>query len=257
MVPWNAAPPCAPLPSAHRTAVHPVYNPDPHIQALPLFDGHVAWVVDDALREPRRVVDLAAAHRDAFAVMGHNAYPGLELRLPDEVSGALNDFFLQHVRARLGIRRVERMYSRLALVTFAPERLGPPQWFAHRDRFGLTPPQCVAASVLYLFDEPALGGTAFFRPRRPLPDVDRMVHDSGVLAPAAFTSAYGIAPGYPRDDAWFEQVAVVPPRFNRIVFYDGGLFHAGMIPDPARLSDDPKRGRLTLNGFFTCRRGAA
>lgn len=234
-----------------------MYNPQPRIDVLPLFDGHQAFVVDDALLEPRRVVDLACAHRDAFAVMGHNAYPGLELRLPDPVSAALNDFFLQHVRSRLGIRRVERMYSRLAMVTFAPGRLGPPQWFAHRDRFGLVPPQCVAASVLYLFDDPALGGTAFFRPRRPLPEVERMVHDSGVLAPDAFTAAYGIAPGYPRDDAWFEQVAVVPPRFNRIVFYDGGLFHAGVVADPARLSDDPGKGRLTLNGFFTCRRGVA
>jgi len=232
-----------------------VYNPQPRIEVLPLFDGHHAYVVDDALREPRRGVELAAAHRVAFAVMGHNAYPGLELRLPDAVSAALNDFFLQHVRARLGIRRVERMYSRLAMVTFAPQQLGPPQWFAHRDRFGLAPPQCVAASVLYLFEDPALGGTAFFRPRRPLPEVDRMVHDSGVLAPQAFTATYGIAPGYPRDDAWFEQVAVVPPRFNRLVFYDGGLFHAGVIPDPARLSDDPRVGRLTMNGFLTCRRG--
>jgi hypothetical protein len=234
-----------------------VYNPSPRIEPFPLFDGHVAWIVDDALREPQRVVELARAHRDAFAVMGHNAYPGLELRLPDAVSAALNDFFLQHLRARLGIRRVARMYSRLALLTFPPDRLGPPQWFAHRDRFGLAPPQCVAASVLYLFDDPTLGGTAFFRPRRPAAEVDRMVHDSGVLASDAFTRTYGIAPGYPRDDAWFEKVAVVPPRFNRMVFYDGGLFHAGEIPDPARLTDDPGTGRLTLNGFFTCRRAIA
>ena len=233
-----------------------MYHPSPRIESFPLFDGHVAWVVDNALRQPRRVVELAAAHRDAFAVMGHNAYPGLELRLPDEVSAALNDFFLQHIRALLGIRRVERMYSRLALVTFPPDRLGPPQWFAHRDRFGLEPPQCVAASVLYLFDDPALGGTAFFRPRRPLAEIDRMVRDSGVLAPEEFTRAYGIPPGYPRDDHWLEQVAVVPPRFNRMVFYDGSLFHAGHIAEPERLSDDPAKGRLTLNGFFTCRRSS-
>jgi hypothetical protein len=51
-------------------------------------------------------------------------------------------------------------------------------------------------------------------------------------------------------------VAVVPPRFNRLIFYDGSLFHAGDIPHPGLLRDDVRSGRLTFNGFFVCRRAA-
>ena len=37
-----------------------------------------------------------------------------------------------------------------------------------------------------------------------------------------------------------------------MVFYDGRLFHSGDIGDARALDDDPLRGRLTLNGFYTC-----
>lgn len=234
-----------------------MYNPHPRIERIELFDGHAVHVVDDALREPRRVVELAAAHRDGFAVLGHNAYPGPELRLPDAVSAELDGFFTAHLRAAFDVRRTERMYSRLAMVTFAPQQLAPTQWICHRDRFDVPPAQRALASVLYLFDDLALGGTAFFRPRRPLVEIERLIDDSARLSPAAFEARHGIAPGYPSANDWFEQVLCVPPRFNRMIFYDGSLFHAGHIPEPSRLSDDPRRGRLTLNGFFTCRRRAA
>jgi hypothetical protein len=39
-----------------------------------------------------------------------------------------------------------------------------------------------------------------------------------------------------------------------LIFYDGGLLHSGDITAPGKLSKDPVAGRLTLNGFFTCRR---
>jgi uncharacterized protein DUF6445 len=40
------------------------------------------------------------------------------------------------------------------------------------------------------------------------------------------------------------------------LFYNGGLFHSGDITAPARLSADPRTGRLTVNGFFSCRPAA-
>jgi hypothetical protein len=44
--------------------------------------------------------------------------------------------------------------------------------------------------------------------------------------------------------------------WNRMIFYDGGLFHSADISQPSLNSADPRTGRLTLNGFFTCRRNA-
>jgi len=48
-----------------------------------------------------------------------------------------------------------------------------------------------------------------------------------------------------------ELICTVPPRFNRFVFYSGDLPHSGAITAPELLSDDPAKGRLTLNLFFS------
>ena len=78
------------------------------------------------------------------------------------------------------------------------------------------------------------------------------------MPPEVFAAQYGVRAGYmTQGNAWFEKLLAVPPRFNRAVFYSGAIFHAGDILAPERLSADPRRGRLTLNGFFTCRRNLA
>lgn len=236
-----------------------VFNPTPRIERVPIAPGHDAFVIDDALTQPMRWVALAAQHREAFASAPHNAYPGGELRLPDALSERLDAFFATHVRGLLGARRTLRMYSRLALATRQPSALEPRQWICHRDRLDTAADRLVAACVLYLFEDPALGGTVFFTPKRDAQATAVLVHESGALAPAAFAAKYGIVPGYmTASNTWFERTGAVAARFNRIVFYDGGaVFHGGDIGAPERLCDDPRRGRLTMNGFFVCRRGAA
>lgn len=232
-----------------------MFNPDPRIQRVPILAGHDCLVIDDALLEPARLVSFAQTHRTSFDDSAYNAYPGIELTLPDAVSARLDEFFARHIRGRLGARRTLRMYSRLALVTRRPEQLQPRQWICHRDRMEIEPGRTVAACVLYLFHDASLGGTSFFRPLRPALQIDQLVHASGVMPGDEFSTRFGIAPGYPLgSNAWFEKRLTVPAAFNRLIFYDGMLFHAGDISAPDRLSDDPAVGRLTLNGFFTCRK---
>jgi hypothetical protein len=231
----------------------PMFNPRPAIQVLPIAPGQACYVVDDALVDPERLRSQAVAGRDRFAMAPHNAYPGLELRMPEAFSRRLDDFFRLHVRARLGMRRTLRMYSRLALATLRPDELQPSQCICHRDRLGVAPGQRVAASVLYLFEDPALGGTSFYRPRRPAEEMSALLEDAGRLDAGVFSAKYGVARGYMASgNAWFEQLLSVPAKWNRLVFYDGALFHSGDIRHPERLDPDPARGRLTLNGFFTC-----
>ncbi len=232
-----------------------MFNPHPSLQSVLIAPGHHVWVIDDALREPDRWVERAQQFRGQFVQEAHNAYPGPELRLPDEISAALEAYFNQHVRDRLGGRRTLRCYSRLSIVTRAPEQLEPRQWICHRDRMQVPPDQCVAASVLYLFRDPRLGGTAFYAPRRPNHEIDRLVHESGILSAADFAAKYAIAAGYlTASNAWFEKLGAIEPRYNRLIFYDGALFHSSDMTAPELLSPDPAQGRLTLNGFFTCRR---
>ena len=236
-----------------------MFSPAPRIEAVPIAPGHEAFVIDNALVDPQRWVDLAAQHRSEFAMLGHNAYPGVELRMPDALSVRLEEFFARHIRARLGARRTLRHYSRLSLATRSPERLEPRQWICHRDRLDPAPDRCVAACVLYLFRDASLGGTAFFTPTRMSQDTALLIHESGTLAAAEFARKYGITPGYQTaSNPWFEKTASIPALWNRLIFYDGGsVFHCSDITAPDRLSDDPANGRLTLNGFFVCRRAVA
>jgi hypothetical protein len=229
------------------------FNPRPTLTPV-AFGPARCVVVDDALVDPRAARAYVVAHRDRLAPAPFNAYPGAEMPAPPEAEAALADFFRRHVQAHFPMRRLVRMNARFALVTTPPARLRPRQCIPHRDSAWIDPAHAIAASVLYLFDDPALGGTAFFAPRQDDAATRRLVHDSSVLDAQAFFARHPLPRAYPAGDAaWFERLGVVAPRFNRMVFYDGRLFHSGDIPHPERLEADPARGRLTLNGFFTGR----
>lgn len=232
-----------------------VFNPTPAPRVVPLFGRHVCVVVDDALRDPQALVEHAVRQRGDFEEAGHNAYPGPELRMPEAFSAQLDAFFAAHVRRYFDARRTERMYSRLAITATAAEALHPRQSLCHVDRMQMAPGQCAIASVLYLFADEALGGTGFYAPKRPASETLPMLADAAALDPTVFRTKYGLPGGYmTASNAWFEKVAAVPARWNRMIFYEGTVFHSGEIAHPERLTRDPRTGRLTLNGFFTCRR---
>ena len=235
-----------------------MFNPRPQLQALRISDQQTAWIVDDILLDPQALVDRARQNATRFEAAPFNAYPGLEWRMEDDVSGPLAEFFLLHIRQRLYARRTLSMYSRLSLATLQPPQLRPLQRLCHRDRFGTSPGESVAACTLYLFGDPALGGTSFFAPKRPIEAINADIRRWNTLSDDAFTAEIGAAPGYlTASNAHFELLATVPAAFNRAVFYDGGQFHSSHITQPERLNADPACGRLTLNGFFICQRAAA
>lgn len=235
-----------------------MFNPNPRVQTLTLGGRPVCHVIDDALRAPERWVEHAVAHAREFEDSPHNAYPGPELALADAVSAQLDAFFARHVRRLFDARRTLRVSTRLSLATRRTDELEPRQWLCHVDRMRTEPGQSVVASVLYLFGDETLGGTGFYRPLRPLADVAQLVQDSAALPAADFSARHGVQPGYmTASNAWFEKLLAVAPRWNRLIFYPGMTFHGADITHPERLGADPRTGRLTLNGFFTCRRNLA
>ena len=234
-----------------------MFNPRPRLERLNIGGVHDVWVVDDVLLKPEVLRQRAVAGRTQFKAAPHNAYPGLEWRLGPELDGPLSDFFMLHLRPRLGARRTLSMYSRLSLATLQPPQLRPLQRLCHRDRLGIEPGQSVAACTLYLFDDPALGGTSFYLPKRPIEAINADIRRWAAMDDAAFTAETGAPPAYlAASNADFQLAAVVPAAFNRAVFYDGSHFHSSHITQPEALSDNPATGRLTLNGFFVCRRTA-
>lgn len=231
-----------------------MFRDAPVVQRLPLGDTCVC-VVDDVLSAPQRWVDDAVAHAAAFVEAPYNAYPGIELRLPEAVSARIAEYFDRHLRGHFGVRRTLRQHAKLALVTRPEPELQPFQTIPHVDALASAPGECAMAAVLYLFDDPALGGTGFYRTRVEDAALARLVADAGALGADAFAARHGVPRAYPREGgAWFERVLTVPARWNRLVVYPGTVLHSGAIDAPQRLHADPRRGRLTLNAFLTCRR---
>jgi hypothetical protein len=233
-----------------------LFNPNPSVSVLPLPGGRPCVVLDDVLANPDGVAAWAATQ--AFVPPVGYPYPGLVLELAGNLVDHVAGLFDMHARARLGGRRTLDARLRLSLVTTPPERLEPRQWQCHRDRVADDPTAALyAASVLYLFRDPALGGTSFYRPRRPAAEMARMIVDSQQLDAEAFASRHGLQPGYMAgSNAYFERVASVPAAWNRMLVYDGAIFHSADVGRPQALDADPRRGRLTLNGFFTCKPNA-
>lgn len=235
-----------------------MFNPRPQVSRIAIGESDIAVVIDGVLAEPGALVELAVRHREAFTPAATNAFPGLELPLPDAAVERFAECFSQHARSAVGARRVLSATGRLSMVTHGPSQLSPMQRLCHRDRLAAQPDQCVGAAVLYLFRDPALGGTNIFRSRHAADDTDALMRRFSTLDNAAFSAETGWAPGYmTQSNQHFERVAAIEPRWNRMICYDGSLFHGSHIEQPERLSDDPSIGRLTLNLFFLCKRQAS
>lgn len=231
------------------------FNLQPRFSTVPIGGDRFCIVLDGVLADPDAWIEYAAAQRARFVDSDANAYPGPELPLPPAALESLDGYFAQHARRDLGGRRTLRRHGRLSIATRMPAQLLPRQWLCHVDRIDAVPGEMIAASVLYLFHDEALGGTAFYRPRKPPAEIVALVQASARMPVEEFRTWSGLAPGYMTASGdWFERVASVPARFNRLIFYPGSIFHSADIGAPERLSPDPRNGRLTLNGFYVCSR---
>ncbi|MBL8307502.1 MAG: hypothetical protein JNM33_12465 [Rubrivivax sp.] len=232
------------------------FSAQPQVQVLPLAPGRHCVVVDNALAHPQGLRDWACAQ--AFQPPVGYPYPGVVCDVPDVMSARLADFFAQHVRSHLGARRTLELSTRLSVISTPPASLAPIQWLCHRDRFLNERSEILfLACVLYLFPDAGFGGTSFYRPRLPPAETEQLVNDSQTLPADLFSARYGLQPGYMNgSNAFFERVAQVPAAWNRIIFYDGSLFHSADVGEAALMTPDAQHGRLTLNSFITCRRAA-
>jgi Family of unknown function (DUF6445) len=234
-----------------------MFNPRLTVSHLSVEADASCVVLDDVLAEPQALVDLAQRHREAFTMASTNAFPGLELPLPQAVADRFGELFSQHARNAIGARRVISSTGRLSMVTLQPSELSPLQRLCHRDRLAAQTDQCVGAAVLYLFRNPALGGTNFFRPKQDVEATEALIRQCAAINSENFSRETGRAPAYlTQSNQYFERVAVAPARWNRLICYDGSLFHGSHIEHPQLLTDDPRTGRLTLNLFFLCRKRA-
>jgi tryptophan halogenase len=230
-------------------------NPAARLQTVELAGGAKVHVVDDFVQDPEALAALVQSAGDQFAVIPGHPYPGPQLDLPDGISAELDAFFRQHLQQPLKLGESLGMFGRFSRVVQDPSTLDARQRICHRDDSSLQPGEMISASVHYLFKDERLGGTVFFRSLMSDADTRQFRHDASTLDGSAFTDKYGVAPGYMTEsNRYFEVIGRVPAKWNRAIFYDGGIFHSGDIDwAAARAGYQAAPGRLTINAFFKSR----
>ncbi|MEM6513415.1 MAG: DUF6445 family protein [Pseudomonadota bacterium] len=232
-------------------------NPDAQITLHEISDGRFCAVVDNALQDPRGLVDYAIQHTDAFT--SSPMAPGPRLYLAEDSLSELH----RYIRSKLSrhfpfFRSGIGLYACLSNVTLPPDKLQPLQRLCHSDS-RMNSSTHIYAGLIYLFDNPDLGGTAFYRWKRPdvIEQADRLFTtnpDAAVEFLTRSSAMFQQPPAYiTSSNDLAELLFVVPAKFNRLVFYDGVAPHSGHIENPQLLDDDLSKGRLTFNFFSVVR----
>jgi len=231
-------------------------NPQVSIRREQITDEDFCVIVDDFLENPQLLVEFAAENRADFS-HPNIGYPGVQLRIHDN---AMKDIFrfvrsrmsklYGFMRGRIGIRTL------LSMVTSPSDALSFSQRICHIDP-NPDPGREKYAALVYLFEDERLGGTSFFRWRNEEivwkgVELLRSNRSEGEEYMKQHFRTFREPPKYMTEtNEIAELLYTASPRFNRFVFYSGDLPHSGAITAPELLSDDVRRGRLTLNLFFS------
>jgi len=229
-------------------------NPELTIELVRVSDSITCAVVDDFLLNPHELVDFACAHAAEFTKV-ERAYPGVTLPVENQQMSELNRFIRSEMSRLFSFCRggIE-FHSQFSLATLQPEDFTWIQRLCHTDP-RLSPQRHNFAALLYLFDQPEMGGTGFYQWKDPdfwyeMTEQQRDDPKAGLDLLQERFQMFRDPPCYmteSNDAADLLQAA--PAQFNRLLFYSGDSPHSAFIRHPEMLSDDPARGRLTLNCF--------
>jgi hypothetical protein len=208
-------------------------------------------VIDEFTSRVPEILAIAEALAPYPALEG-NYYPGLR-RVIGRSDEAADAYVVQTCRdagpfiaGAFDVEGFSLIEASFSMVTTAPSDLSHPQRAPH---FDSTDPKHYA--LLHYLRVPAGSGTAFYRQRST--GIER-VTEANI---ARFvTTAEREARLLPSDsgyisgsDQFFEQITSVEAVPDRLLIYQGGLLHSGIIPPGMSFSTDPREGRLTANLF--------
>lgn len=200
--------------------------------------------LDDFSSDPAGLVALAA---EAAFIDAGPIYPGVRAPAPTSyveslllaIAPIVEDVFGAPPAADLEL-------CAFSMVTSPPGSLRTIQRIPHFDG-----PDPHRLAFIHYLCGPDQGGTSFYRHRATGLAIvtPQTVEDyrRRVTAELAQTSP---APGYFQDGSHsFERIHRVEAAYNRLAIYRGCALHSGDIGTGTVLSEDPRRGRLTINGF--------
>jgi hypothetical protein len=229
-------------------------NPQLEINLVPITGSYHCAVIDDFLLNPAEVVEFAGRQAEHFT-MPERAYPGIVLPVSNRDVAPLNRF----IQSELGrlfsfCRGGIDFYTQLSVTTLQPADFSWIQRLCHTDP-KLANGRRNFAALLYLFNNPELGGTGFYRWKHPefWAGMSALQVDDPSAGLDVLQEKFQMFRDPPRymteSNEAAELIDKVPARFNRLVFYSGEVPHNAHIEHPELLCNDPAKGRLTLNCF--------
>ena len=138
-----------------------MFNPKAKLQIIAIDSERKCLIIDDALIEPERWVQQAILQHENFSSLPDSNYPGIELKISNEICTALMNFIRIPIKQYLNTRRIISVKGALSIVTKKTDQLKPCQWICHSDGANLASGQSAISTVLYLFKNSDLGGQTF------------------------------------------------------------------------------------------------
>jgi hypothetical protein len=207
-------------------------------------EGYPVICIDELLVEPRKLIDLAT---EAVFIDVNSVYPGVRAPAPRGYEPMLLEAVAPVIEEVFGSPPVPELdLCAFSMVTTPPDRLRPAQRIPLYDG----PEPSRLAWLHYLFDGDQ-GGTSFYRQRgtglervtpERTPDYQQQLRTEMASgpAPAGYASI---------ETRGFERIHTVDCAFDRLVVYPGNALHSGDISRGTVFGENPRTGRLTINGF--------
>lgn len=200
--------------------------------------------IDDFSVDPALLVKLAC---EAVFIDVGSRYPGVRAPAPQAYINAMLSATAALIEEAFGAPPEHDLeLCAYSMVTTAPEKLRPIQRIPHFDG-----PDPGRIAFIHYLCAPHQGGTSFYRHRATgLAEITPESAERYRSAVVEELKADSPVQAYVVDHTrFFERLDGVEAAFNRLIIYRGNALHSGDISARTVLSEDPRQGRLTINGF--------
>ena len=210
-------------------------------------------VIDNFIKEAHSLVDFCVATNNLHKV--DNFYPGLRMNAPDLYIKAIHFYLTDFFGGAFGLmpNNIAGGKALYSMVVTPPDQLEQKQCLPHIDSFLSGDLACVH----YLCDK-AQGGTSLYRHKKT--GYEKITSDTihqynqAVISEGALNIEKKSYMNGSND--YFEQIAEVDAKFNRMIIYPSNILHSGNIPADFKYDPNPATGRLTLNSFIFSKRNS-
>jgi hypothetical protein len=220
-------------------------NPDREVKHARVGAERLPLVcIDSLFLDPGSLIELA--RQAMFVDVGSN-YPGVRAPAPPQYVQALLEAANGPITEAFGApMSADLEMCAFSMITTPPDRLLPRQRNPHFDG-----PEIDRIAFIHYLCAPEQGGTSLYRHRSSgLAEITPANVAAYQSALAAELAKQVPAQGYVRDATdLFDRIHAVDAVFNRLIIYKGNALHSGDVGPGTVLSEDPGRGRLTINGF--------